>query len=173
MTLANAISSPDPISTFKGAMGDIFIDVGKGKGPRNEEGKLIGNCNADTGVISCEIAPNIGNITHEFFHIFDKHYKDIANDDGHLASDYLPMNYREEPYLSISYKCDRYECISHPPSTKGFDWREAFANMGENWILETANVDSAHYGFQRKYGDALRIWMNGNIPVLLSRIGVK
>jgi hypothetical protein len=147
------------IDAFKKVFGDIFIQIGTGRGPRNANGKLIGNCETTSGAISCESAMDIGNAVHEFFHVFDIRYKALSSDTscaGCLASNHLPQSWLKN---NDGFKCgDDYTCEAHPTTLQGYDTAELFANMGENWVLGAANDP---HGFQDNIlGVQMSGWMD-------------
>ena len=144
------------IDAFKKVFGNIFIRAGKGRGPRDEDGTLLGNCETTTGTISCEGAMNIGNAVHEIFHLFDLRYRALNGSDL-LASNYLDVSRFEDE--NNGFECgDKYSCLAHPRYTGGYDNTELFANMGENWVLET--VDSDHGFSNTVLGYQMRDWMD-------------
>lgn len=156
---------------FKKVFGDISIKVGKGRGPRDVDGNLKGNCATTGGSISCEDAMSIGNAVHEFFHVFDNHYNALSNDtcqgDPCLASNYLSQDWLVK---NNGFKCDEYRCVSHPPTLGGYDTSELFANMGENWVLE--NIDQENHGFKNNVlGIQMRDWMD--ISWFLDQMGLR
>jgi hypothetical protein len=171
------------IDAFKKTFGDILIKVGKGRGPRDENGNLEGNCATTGGSISCENAMSIGNAVHEFFHVFDNNYSALSTSDetcdpdhgGCLASNYYPYEWVDDKnYQTAGYKCAKVECVAHPPSYSGYGSAEAFANLGQNWVLEATNVDLTHTGFApNQYGDNLRGWMGGWMSTFLKNMGLR
>jgi hypothetical protein len=127
---------------------------------------------------------DIGNAAHEFFHVFDKRYQALSTVDDDLcggagnsgvgckASDHLPTDYLKEPYTESAYPCITVDCLAHSPRDPDFNLLEAFANMGQTWILAAANVDFAHYRFIGDPGKTLRGWMDNWMPIFLGRMGV-
>jgi hypothetical protein len=164
-------------------MGFITVNVGSGLGP--DQGNCLTNYigGGAGSTISCNSAPDIGNVVHELFHAFDKRYQGLSTiDNGQcaggadcLASNYYPYEWVGDPhYQTGGYKCAGIQCIAHPPDPKYgvYDSSEAFANLGQNWVLDATNIDPTHSGFaQNQYGDDLRNWMNEWMPIFIQRMG--
>jgi hypothetical protein len=119
---------------------------------------------------------------HEYFRVFDNHYRATSTVDdascdpprgGCSIYDYIPQSWvDDEKYYKDAYKCDsdNFLCISHPQWLGGFDRSEALANAGQNWILEALKINPATSGFAPPYGDEIRNWMNSYIPEMLNRM---
>ena len=156
---------------FKMVFGSITFDIGDGKGPNPTDG----NCSTTSGTISCNNAPDIGTAVHEMFHSFDKRYQELSSGDGDLlASNYYPYEWvADGNYQSGGYKCSDDNCLAHPPDYPGYDSSEAFANLGENWVLGTSGIDPEHFGFADNIaGQNLNNWMNWMMPTFLSNMGL-
>jgi RHS repeat-associated protein len=158
----------DALENYLKIMGDITWIIG-------EESGITGDyCSTeDNGIIRCGISPNLETAAHELTHHFDRRYRTLANDDNHLASDYLPTEYRYEPWTTEAFLCTSYACMAHPPYLPGYDWTEQFANMGQNWVLEDTGYDPDHYGFKNNaYGLDLRDWMDDYFEFFLDNMGI-
>ena len=143
-------------------------------------------CKTDNYLIACgEVDYMVQALAHEFFHVFDIHYKNLSTVDdimhptegpnyaceNCLASNYLLVEYYTwEGYTTGAYKSTGYRSVGHPVKLEGYNFTEAFANIGQNWVLE-ANFDPDFTGFIGDYGDDLRNWMNNNMPIFLGRMG--
>jgi hypothetical protein len=176
---ANAIGGS--ISTedaFKLAHGSIIVRVGEGRGPDPSDG----NCITNTGTIDCNTPMDDGTALHEFYHIFDFHYRDISTgnstgcggDGNCLASNYFdPSWVYDENYNTVAYNCGTIECGAHPPHLTGYNYAEAFANLGEYWVLDSVNIDKTKsYFADNPYGVDLQDWMNNNMHDFLDRMGL-
>jgi len=158
------------IDAYKKAVGSTDLIV------LNDDIPTSGNCATIGGTVTCHHAPGIANTIHEMFHVFDNHYRDLSTTDdgkcgggaGCWASNYLPQEYINDV---SGYQCAKVRCIAHPPSYGGYDSSEAFANLGQNWVLDATNVDVGNSGFKGDFGDTLRNWMNTNMPTFLKNMG--
>jgi RHS repeat-associated protein len=136
------------------------------------------DCETIGSTITCDSGSiNMNALVHEYFHVFDNNYNTLVPDTCYAGSDCLASNYTpgewvaDVDYYDSAYKCNDFECISHPQWLGNFYSYEAFANAGQNWILEGLKVNEATSGFaSNQYGDAIRKWMNENIPAMLNRM---
>ena len=152
---------------FKSMHGDIVIRIGKGKGPRDENGKLLGNCETVAGagasVISCESAMNVPNAIHEFGHVFDIHH-------GLAPSNKIPYG----PRSTEGLECDpRLSCIENQQTIDSVDSTEEFADFYLNWVLDgVPGFDD--YGLTDSTGTEMyspysrKTWWNYNILPMLT-----
>jgi hypothetical protein len=151
---------------FKSMHGDIVIRIGKGKGPRDENGKLLGNCETVAGssasVVSCESAMNVQNAIHEFGHVFDIHH-------GLEPSSKIPYGERSTAGLT----CGNSSCVENQQTIGSVDAAEEFADFYLNWVLDGAQGFD-NYGLTDKTNTDMyspysrESWWNSNIlPIIL------
>jgi RHS repeat-associated protein len=165
---------------FKRTLGKITTVIGPQKGPRDPKtGELLGNCETNYGstgsTISCELPPGIGTIVHELIHVLDKRYQELSTVDDNdpnchdcMASDYFPWDWLKK---TEGYICPT--CLSHSFNDPEFGLLEAFANLGENWIMAELNIDPASYGFTGDIGFDMLNWIVTNMPIFLANMGLK
>ena len=175
----------DKLSTIiGGSPADAFI-----QGHGNIQvvfGADMDGCITDHYLITCgDVEYMVQALAHEFFHVFDTHYQNLSTVDDIMhpiegpnyacancfASNYLPGEYyTREEYTTGAYKSTSYRSVGHPAGLERYNFTEAFANIGQNWVLE-ANFDPDFTGFKGGYGDTLRDWMNDNMSIFLGRMG--
>jgi hypothetical protein len=159
--------------------GPLAIDIQPGYGP----------CETfKSGTIICGSTPKLPTVIHELFHVFDNRYQELSREDDHLcgganegtggvpgclASNYFPPEWVDNlGYQTGGYMCASVQCMAHPPTYPGYNFLEAFANLGQNLVLDYANLDPAHYGLrENEFGAALGTWMDDHMPIFLEWMG--